>query len=313
MFQVFYSDHFPLPLPEGHRFPAAKYRLLRELLLNEGTLNENELFPSLPASEDELKAAHTQTYIEQIRTGTVPKEILMRIGFPWTPDLFWRSAASTGGTIAASLSALTAKVSGNLAGGTHHAHRDRGEGYCVFNDIAVAAALLLQNGQAQKIGVLDLDVHQGNGTASIFQDENRVMTISLHGEKNYPFKKIPSDFDFGLPNGTNDDEYLKILDQALAHLDSFAPDFLFYQMGVDGLREDKLGKLDLTLGGLMERDQRVFTWTQKCNVPLVLTLGGGYAEPIELTVRASANTYLVLKKIYAKECENLTSQAGGQL
>lgn len=297
---VFYSDHRELPLPEGHRFPIAKYRLLRELLLSEGTLTPAQLHPSRLATEDELRLAHTPEYVAQIRDGHVPREIIQRIGFPWSPGMFTRASASVGGTLDAAECALRDGIAGSLSGGTHHAHADRGEGYCVFNDIAVATRKLMRFHGVRRVAIVDLDVHQGNGNSSILGRDEGVFILSLHGEKNYPFKKVPSTLDIALPDHADDEQYLRALDEGLAAVRAFGPDFVFYQMGVDALKEDRLGKLDLTFEGLIERDRRVFEATRALGVPVSLALGGGYAVPVELTVRAYANTYVVANEMEAR-------------
>lgn len=299
LMRVYYSDHYTLPLPEDHRFPIQKYRMLRDYLLAEKILRADQIFESPLATVEELKMAHTSTYIEQMREGHVPREILQRIGFPWTFALYERSCATVGGAIAAARAALRTGISGNLAGGTHHAHADRGEGYCVFNDIAVAARILLAEGLAKKIAIIDLDVHQGNGNSSILAEDKNIFILSMHGEKNYPFKKVPSTLDIALPDGTGDEEFLRALDLALPQVWDFQPDFVFYQMGVDPLKEDLLGKLNLSFEGLMARDHRVLAPLKKMKIPVSLALGGGYARPIELSVKAYANTYRVVNQVWS--------------
>lgn len=295
---VFYSDHYTMPLPETSRFPMAKYRMLRDYLLDHQILASSELRQSPLASEELLLLAHTSEYVEAMRDGTVAIEIIKRIGFPWTPLLFQRICATVGGAVAAAQSALKYGIAGNLAGGTHHAHADRGEGYCVFNDIAVAARFLKLKGLAQRIAIIDLDVHQGNGNSSILKDDPGIFIFSMHGEKNYPFTKVPSHLDIALPEGAGDDLFLENLDVGMIEIEKFQPDFIFYQMGVDPLKEDTLGKMSLSFNGLIERDRRVLTFASERKIPVSLALGGGYAKPIELSVEAYANTYRVAKDIY---------------
>jgi acetoin utilization deacetylase AcuC-like enzyme len=247
--------------------------------------------------------AHDEPYVEAMRTGSVSDEILKAIGFPWSLALYARSCSTVGGTMAAAQSAFKNGVAGNLAGGAHHSHADRGGGYCVFNDIAVAARFLLQRGLAQRIAIVDLDVHQGNGNSSILGRDPGVFIFSMHGEKNYPFRKVPSHLDIGLPDGTGDEVYLDNLERGLAEVGRFEPDFIFYQMGVDPLKEDSLGKLDLTFDGLMKRDRKVLKFARARKIPLSLALGGGYAKPIELSVQAYANTYRVVKEVYLRRQE----------
>lgn len=272
--------------------------MLREQLIRENILSIEQLEPSQMATFEDLLFAHSPNYITEIKTGNVDMNQFKRIGFPWSEKLFERSVASVYGTKNAAIYALKNKIAGNLAGGTHHAHYDRGEGFCVFNDIAVATNFLLENNMAKKIAIIDLDVHQGNGNSSILGHKNNVFILSLHGEKNYPYQKVNSHLDIGLPDFCDDDLYLENLNNAMKAIVQFQPDFIFYQMGVDALKEDKLGKLNLTFEGLMKRDEIVLNYAHQNNIPLTLTLGGGYAEPIELTVQAYANTYRVAKNIY---------------
>lgn len=290
--EFFYTDHVEVPLPTGHRFPMQKYRMLRETLLKEGVLTSEELFPAPVAQDIDLLRAHSDHYIYGLKHQTLPERELRPIGLTWSPELLLRSYTSVGGFIAASDSALKNGVSALLAGGTHHAHRDRGEGYCVFNDFAVAALRLLETDRVKKVLIIDLDVHQGNGNSSILGERDDVFILSLHGEKNYPFRKIPSHLDVPLPAGTGDIEYLNALERALKQLPEY--DILFYQAGVDNLKEDSLGTFELTFDGLMKRDRMIFDFAR--GKPVAMAIGGGYASPIELTVRAHVNTFKVLKE-----------------
>ncbi len=294
----YYSERYTLPLPPDHRFPIQKYEMIRDRLLAEKILNTEQIRESPLASKDELMLAHDLEYILGIECGVLPRESFVRIGFPWSEALWLRSCATVGGLLAATQEALKTGVSGNLAGGTHHAHRDRGEGYCVFNDIAVCARYLKKHGLAKRIAIIDLDVHQGNGNSSILGQDEGVFIFSIHGEKNYPFKKIPSHLDIALPDQADDLLFHSALDQGMPHVEAFNPDFIFYQMGVDGLKEDKLGRMALTHQGLMERDRKVFNFAFRNQIPVVLSLGGGYADPIESSVEAYVNTYRTLKEIY---------------
>lgn len=298
MYRVFHIDQYPLPLPPGHRFPHTKYALLRELLLQEETVLPSQLLPAPIADFDLLSLAHSEDYIRAMETGTVSIDIIKRVGFPWSPELFRRTSATVGGGVQAALSALEYGVAGCLAGGTHHAHFDRGEGYCVFNDTAVAARLLVRSYNLKRIAIIDLDVHQGNGNSSILGQDKEVFIASIHGEKNYPFRKVPSSIDIGLPDGANDEMYLEALSTVMKEVERFEPEFLFFQMGVDPLKEDKLGKLSLTYKGLMDRDRTVIQFAKYHAIPISLALGGGYADPIELSVRAYANTYKVLNNVW---------------
>ena len=296
--KIFYSDTYELPSPAGHRFPMKKYRMLRDYLLESKIIAPNELHESQLATEDELKLAHTELYIEQMKTGTVPHEQMKRIGFGWSPELFVRSCATVGGALLAAKEALKDGISGNLAGGTHHSHADRGEGYCVFNDIAVATRYLMKEKLVSRVAIIDLDVHQGNGNSSILINDSNVFIFSMHGEKNYPFKKIDSHLDIGLESGCGDAEYLEKLSIGMEKIEDFNPDYIFYQMGVDSLAQDKLGQLNLTHDGLIKRDELVLSYAFTNEIPLSLALGGGYADPIIETVIAYANTYRVVKRIY---------------
>lgn len=297
-YSVFYTDHHPLPLPAGHRFPEQKYHLLRELLLKEKTIEPEQLIQAGPASAELLALAHDRDYIQAFQAGTVDPQLFKRLGFPWSPELFVRSAASVGGAVSAAKSALRDGVAGCLAGGTHHAHFDRGEGYCAFNDLAVASRFLQLEFRIPKIAIIDLDVHQGNGNSSILGSDPDIFIGSIHGEKNYPFIKVPSTFDIALSEGVEDAEYLDSLDIMLKRVLQFDPHYIFYQMGVDPLKEDKLGKMNLSHAGLFERDLRVLSFAKSRAIPISLALGGGYADPIELSVRAYANTYVALNKAY---------------
>ncbi len=295
---VYFSDHYTLPLPAEHRFPMKKYRMLRNYLLENKIITKQELHESPIATEDLLRLAHTNEYIEAMKTGEVDSQIIKRIGFPWSFELYQRSCATVGGALQSALSALKDQIAGNLAGGTHHAHADRGEGYCVFNDIAVAARYLIKNKLTERIAIIDLDVHQGNGNSSILKNDPEIFIFSMHGEKNYPFVKVPSHLDIALPSGADDEMYLTNLEIGLAEVKKFNPSFIFYQMGVDPLKEDKLGLMNLTFEGLMKRDEMVLSYAKENHIPISLALGGGYAVPIELSVEAYANTYRVAKKIF---------------
>lgn len=294
----FYSDHVKVPLPPGHRFPMEKYRLLREKLLFENVLSQDQLFPAPMVSDHDLLRAHTFDYVDGLKNGTLSEKELRPIGLTWSSDLLKRSYTSVGGFVRATDEALQKGFSALLAGGTHHAHRDRGEGYCVFNDFAVAALKLIEEKRVRRILIIDLDVHQGNGNSSILGARDDVFVLSIHGEKNYPFRKVPSHLDIGLPEGTGDEEYLEALKVALSRIDPGTFDIIFYQAGVDVLKEDKLGTFNLSFSGIMERDRKVFQFAK--NIPLAMAIGGGYAQPIELTVRAHVNTFKVAREEIGK-------------
>jgi acetoin utilization deacetylase AcuC-like enzyme len=295
---VFYSDRYTIPLPDGHRFPMEKYRLIRLALLREGVLRESELFEPALATRDQLLLAHTPDYVDAICNGTASPDVIRRIGFPWSEGLVARSLATVGGAIAAATSALRDGVSGNLAGGTHHALRDSGEGYCVFNDLAVAALYLIAQKKITRAAIVDLDVHQGNGNSDILGHRDDVFIFSMHGAKNYPFRKVPSTLDVDLPDETADAEFLAILRDCLPKVFAFQPDLVLYQAGVDPLKEDSLGRLSLSHQGLMERDRIVLSECKRRGIPVSLALGGGYAKPIDLTVEAHVGTYKVVKEIF---------------
>lgn len=297
---AYYADHFVLPLPEGHRFPMAKYRMLRDRVA--GELPGVSLQVAQPASDDELLAVHTPDYVAAIRDGTVEPAAQREIGFPWSPAMAERARRSVGATVAASRIALREGVAGNLAGGTHHAYSFKGSGFCVFNDVAVAARLL-QSAWAHadptrtrplQVAVIDLDVHQGNGTAHIFQHDPSVFTLSLHGARNFPFRKEPSDLDVELPDGCGDSEYLEALERALEVLEQrFAPQFVLYLAGADPHVDDRLGRLALSHDGLEARDRRVFDWAWQRRLPMAFMMAGGYGRDIAQTVQAQFTTWQV--------------------
>jgi acetoin utilization deacetylase AcuC-like enzyme len=280
-----------LPLPEGHKFPMAKYSRLRERILANGIMPPGDLHEAPAASWEDLRLVHAAAYVDAVATGAVAPDIQRRIGFPWSPQMVERSRRSVGATIAAARAALDDGVSANLAGGTHHAFADRGEGFCVFNDVAVGIRVLQRDHQAGRVAVVDLDVHQGNGTAAIFAGDDSVFTFSMHGEKNFPFKKETSDLDVALPDGTGDDDYLAALRLHLAAiLDRHQPDFVFYLAGADPFEGDRLGRLKLTVGGLRARDEIVFTECAARAVPVAVSMSGGYANDIDAIVTIHANT-----------------------
>ncbi|MBF5043627.1 histone deacetylase [Aggregicoccus sp. 17bor-14] len=296
---VFSCDGYEVPLPEGHRFPMGKYRLLRERLLARGVLRPGELHPSEPVAREVLARVHTPGYLDALFEGRLSEAELRRLGFPWSEALLLRSRASVGGTLAAARAALQEGVAGNLAGGTHHAFPGHGEGYCVFNDIAVAIRALQAEGALERAVVVDLDVHQGNGTAAVFEGDARVFTFSMHGEHNFPFRKQRSSRDVGLPDGTGDADYLEALARHLPEvLEAAGAELLFYQAGVDALAEDALGRLSLSHAGLRERDRSVLEAAWHRGLPVVLTLGGGYAKPLDATLEAHVGTYEVARERY---------------
>ena len=300
--KAFYSDHFVLPLPEGHKFPMAKYSRLRERILSEGLIAPADLHEAPLAAFEDLELVHERGYVDAVANGTVPREVQRRIGFPWSPQMVERSRRSVGATIAAARAALDDGVAANLAGGTHHAFADRGEGFCVFNDVAVGVRVLqrdpstrqgsLRAGRrVRRIAIVDLDVHQGNGTAAIFNGDASVFTFSMHGEKNFPFKKEVSDLDVPLADGTGDDEYHSLLRTHLSEvLNRHQPDFVFYLAGADPFEGDRLGRLKLTIDGLRRRDEIVLCACATAGLPVAISMSGGYADDVDAIVTIHANT-----------------------
>jgi acetoin utilization deacetylase AcuC-like enzyme len=286
-----YSDHHVIELPPGHTFPIQKYRMIRERLLAEGTLAPADLVePDLAHPEDILQA-HTRVYWERLSTGTLPDSAIRRLGLPWSEALVRRSRASVQGTLTAARIAIHDGVAANLAGGTHHAFADRGEGYCVLNDVAVAVRCLQRDWWMQRMGVVDCDVHQGNGTAGIFAGDPDVFTFSIHGAGNYPLTKVPGSLDVALPDGTGDEEYLDALAGALPRiLEDFRPGLVFYVAGADAHKGDRLGRLALTHEGLRRRDAMVLRACAEAAIPVAITLGGGYGKDLDDTVEAHCNT-----------------------
>lgn len=286
--RLFYSDQDRLALPEGHRFPAGKYIGVWQKLQDAHA----HLVEHSPRAEwDEIALAHSAEYVARLREGTLPVPAVRKLGFPWSEALVNRSRRSVGGTLAALRWALIHGAAGHMAGGTHHAFADRGEGFCVFNDLAIAIHVARRDYGVDRVAVIDLDVHQGDGTASLFRDDPRVFTLSLHGAKNYPFRKEQSSLDVALDDGTGDAAYLEALDRALPAVAAFRPSLLLYQAGVDALAGDRLGRLALSHEGLRTRDARVFALAERLRVPLVVTLGGGYCRDIDASIEAHANVY----------------------
>jgi acetoin utilization deacetylase AcuC-like enzyme len=291
------SDHFVLPLPTGHRFPMEKYRLLRERA--EAQVPGLVLAEAPVASDGELALAHTPVYIDAVTQGLLSAAQQREIGFPWSPRMVERSRRSVGATIGAARAALAQGVAANLAGGTHHAYADRGSGYCVFNDVAVAARLMQAEWHRRhrallRVAVIDLDVHQGNGTAAIFRDDPTVYTFSMHGARNFPFRKETSDLDIELPDGCTDGPYLDALDRGLAqlwaaHRDAL-PGLAFYLAGADPHEGDRLGRLKISAAGLAERDRRVLTALRERRIPVALSMAGGYGRVVDDTVAVQLTT-----------------------
>ncbi|HWQ56395.1 MAG TPA: histone deacetylase [Bryobacteraceae bacterium] len=293
--RLFYCDHHAFPLPAGHRFPVAKYALVRALLAGDGFFT---LVPAPFAPVQAIELAHDPAYVRAFLDGTLEPQVMRRIGFPWSEGLVRRTLASVGGTLAAAEEALASGFGGNLAGGTHHAFRAEGSGFCVFNDIAIAVLGLRAAGRAARAAVVDLDVHQGDGTARIFQNDDAVLTLSLHGRHNFPFRKERSRIDVDLPDATGDDEYLAALGTVLPRIFDFGPRIVFYQSGVDALEGDRLGRLAMTHHGLLARDRMVFEACRAAAVPVVITLGGGYGDPIARTAEAHVGTFRTAAEVF---------------
>ena len=299
MFKIAFSPLYHHPLPAGHRFPMEKYRLLPEQLLREGIVSESDFFTPTELDADWILKIHEEAYWEKLKNLNISYQEERRTGFPLSAQLIEREITIAQGSLQNTLFALSDGVSFNIAGGTHHAYADRGEGFCLLNDIAIAAQFLLTTGRAQKILVIDLDVHQGNGTAKIFENEDKVFTFSMHGANNYPLHKEKSNLDISLPDGTEDDFYLQKLDYELKSvLDSFQPDFAFYQSGVDVLATDKLGRLALTQKGCKSRDLLVFQSCMERKIPVSVSMGGGYSQRIADIVDAHVNTFKAAAWLY---------------
>ncbi len=299
MLKIAWSSNYRHPLPEGHRFPMEKYDLLPEQLLYEGTVTASNFFEPVALDEKWLLDTHDADYLEKLKTLSLSKSEIRKTGFPLSRQLIEREVKILSGSVQAALFAMEFGVAMNIAGGTHHAFTDRGEGFCILNDIGVTANYLLKKQLAKKILVVDLDVHQGNGTAEIFQSEPKVFTFSMHGESNYPMKKEKSDLDIGLPDKTGDQIYLQLLRNNLFKiLDTFQPDFMIFQSGVDILASDKLGKLGVSVAGCKQRDKLVLELAHKNKIPIVCCMGGGYSEKISLILEAHSNTYRLAQEIY---------------
>jgi acetoin utilization deacetylase AcuC-like enzyme len=284
-------DGFALPLPARHRYPRTRFRAVREALLAEGTLTPGQLRPAQPEDWAVLELVHTPAYLRDLREGTLAPAAVREIGLPFSPELVTRARAAVHATRQAAQDALERGAAAVIGGGTHHAGPARGAGYCLLNDVAVAVRDLLRRQRVERVAIVDLDVHQGNGTAEIFRHDRRVFTLSLHGEKNWPYRKATSDLDLPLPDGTGDAAYLAALEPALARLlESFRPDLVCYLAGADPLASDRLGRLALTVGGLLARDRLVLGLCQDHFVPVAVTLGGGYGVPLEDTIAAHLNT-----------------------
>lgn len=299
MLKIAFSPVYRYELPEKHRFPMVKYELLPEQLLYEGTVTEANFFHPPPLSEAEILLTHEAEYWDKLKHQRLSRKEERAIGFPMSDKLVQRGRHIANGTLQCALYSRQYGVALNVAGGTHHAFTHKGEGFCVFNDIAIAANCLLEQGIVKKVLIVDLDVHQGNGTAQIFQHEPRVFTFSMHGEKNYPLRKVPSDLDIGLPDKTEDGPYLKALREALPRLiDEVQPDQVFYLAGVDIIYSDKLGRLSLSLQGCRDRDRFVLETCQRHGLPVAVSMGGGYSDRLAHIIEAHANTFRIAQEVF---------------
>jgi len=293
--RLFYTDQYVITLPEGHKFPARKYGLVRQILQADSRFD----FERAPLADPEtIELAHDPRYVRSFMAGEMAPSAMRRIGLPWSDVLVNRSRASVGATLSAAKDAMETGWGGTLGGGTHHAFRAEGAGFCIFNDVAVAIQWLRSQGKIKRAAVIDLDVHQGDGTAEIFAGDPEVFTLSIHCQSNFPFRKQVSKLDVALPDKVEDAEYLETLESALPRIFLFAPEVIFYQSGVDGLLTDVLGRLSLTPQGLIQRDRMVMRSVRDSGIPLVLTSGGGYSKPIELSAEAHANTYRTAWEVY---------------
>ncbi|WP_422858550.1 histone deacetylase [Flagellimonas sp. S174] len=299
MLKIAYHSIYKHPLPEGHRFPMEKYDLLPRQLLHEGTCIQDNFFEPVLLNDSDILAVHNEEYFQNLTQLNLKPSEVRKIGFPLSEELVQRERIIADGTIKGCQFALEHGIAMNIAGGTHHAYSNRGEAFCMLNDQAIGAKYLIQNKLAQKILIVDLDVHQGNGTAEIFQKDSSVFTFSMHGKGNYPFRKETSDLDIPLEKGTTDEEYLNQLKETLPQLlERLKPDFIFYLCGVDVLSTDKLGTLGMTLEGCKERDRFVLQSCFDNGVPVQCSMGGGYSPEIKIIIEAHANTFRLAQHIY---------------
>ena len=297
-YKLFYSPYYYADIGEGHVFPIRKFELVRDRLLAEKTLTVEEIVEPEPASVEDVRLVHTEDYVTRLIGGLLTAKEVRRLGLPWSKSLVRRSFLATAGTVCAARESLTAGVASNLAGGTHHAFPDRGEGFCVLNDVAVAIRVLQKEKLAERFLIVDCDVHQGNGTAFIFKDDDAVFTFSMHGAKNYPLHKERSSLDLELPDRTSDREFLEVLGEALPRVFMHDPDIVFYLGGADPFEKDKLGRLNLSIKGLRERDEIVLRSARERQTPIVTTMSGGYALDINDTVEIHSNTIRAVKQIF---------------
>ena len=296
--QVFYTPHYYAEIGEGHVFPIRKFELVRDRLLAEGTLELSEIVEPSPAQLEDVLLVHTEDYVSRLCNGQLTTKELRRLGLPWSESLVRRSFYAVGGTVAATSAALAKGYGSNLAGGTHHSFADRGEGFCVLNDVAIAIRAMRVRNTICRAAIVDCDVHQGNGTATIFACDNETFTFSMHGANNYPLFKPQSTLDVELPDGTEDDEYLETLERQLPAVFAHDPEIVFYLAGADPFAKDKLGRLALSIDGLRARDRYVLSECYQREVPVVTVMSGGYGKDINDTIEIHCNTIRMVKKVF---------------
>jgi len=299
MLKIAFNQNYIYPLEENHRFPMIKYELIPEQLIRENTCTEKNFFNPDKVDDFTVLLTHQKEYFERFKSLDLSKKEIREIGFPLSKDLVKRELQIADGTIKGVHYSIEHGISMNIAGGTHHAFYDRGEAFCMLNDQAIAANYLINKGLSKRILIIDLDVHQGNGTASLFSSNNNVFTLSFHGKKNYPFRKEKSDLDIEFDDKTNDEKYLKILKETIPKvMDDFNPDFIFYLSGVDVLENDKLGRLSLTINGCKERDRYILDMCKKNSIPVQISMGGGYSVVLKNIIEAHSNTFRLAQEIF---------------
>ena len=296
--QVFYTPRYYAEIGEGHVFPIRKFELVRDRLLAEGTLEPSEIIEPCPATLEDVLLVHTEDYVTRLCNGQLTTKEIRRLGLPWSESLVRRSFYAVGGTLAATRAALTEGYGSNLAGGTHHSFADHGEGFCVLNDVAIAIRSMRAGNKIRRAAIVDCDVHQGNGTATIFAGDNETLTFSMHGAKNYPLFKAQSNLDVELPDGTEDNEYLETLARHLPAVFAHDPEIVFYLAGADPFTKDKLGRLALSIEGLRERDSYVLRECYEREVPVVTVMSGGYGKDINDTIEIHCNTIRMVKHVF---------------
>jgi len=306
---VFYTPRYYADIGEHHIFPIRKFELVRDRLLSEGTISQGDLVEPQPANLEDVLLVHTEDYASRLCAGELSPREVRRLGLPWSPSLVQRSFYAVGGTIAAARSAVVNGIGSNLAGGTHHSFPDHGEGFCVLNDVAIAIRSLQRDGEIRRAAIIDCDVHQGNGTATIFKNDEDVFTFSMHGARNYPLFKAESSLDVELPDATNDDAYVRALTDHLPHVLAHKPEIIFYLAGADPYSGDKLGRLALSVRGLLERDELVLRTCFEREIPLVTVMSGGYGRDISDTVEIHCNTIRAVRAVFETEAKAVSTHA----